>query len=315
MRLEVETRAADDDPDTAHHVNNILGSGFAETLGSLDAKGSIENVIDAVSSILARPWFQRVWTQQEQVLAISTDVLLGDHSIDWNMLVDADMFCLTTDLSYGHGTGRCASLDTKKMRREDTSIDAVDFVGTLASGARASRATDPRDKIYGWQGLLRNDQERFLIEPDYTIGVEEVYTRFTYNSTKELQSLIVLALCNPAKFETLPSWVPNFSYNTGQEQNLGHLEYYYKYCKAAADPQAEPRPGAHNSLMLKGKVIDIIRATSVSWDTGHTEVRRPWSLDLVLTTWAAFAKKCCHDPYPTTGESEALADVFWRTLM
>ncbi|KAF7193725.1 hypothetical protein HII31_04927 [Pseudocercospora fuligena] len=315
----IDGRSYEAEPDaTVWQVDNVLGVGFAETLGSLDPEGSILNVIDAIASILARPWFDRMWSQQELVLGRSTDVMIGDHNVDWSMLVDADLFCYTNDFDYGPTMGRCVILDSRRTNRKKNALSELLTIGSLAESARNAKSSDPRDKIYGWLGLLNDEQQMFKITPNYRLSTREVYETFSFNAIRASRNLIIPALRLPGDSAELPSWVPDFNYQQGKYvENLGHLQRHYSHFSASAESTTQPHYSFSGALVLQGRVIDTVGATSVTWTSrqrpGERRQHKPWTPGLVIVTWAKFVKKFAQDPYPPTGE--ALADAFWRTLV
>jgi hypothetical protein len=43
----------------------------------------LHKVEQSLTDILARPWFQRIWTVQEATLARHTTLICGDHRVTW----------------------------------------------------------------------------------------------------------------------------------------------------------------------------------------------------------------------------------------
>ncbi|KAF5985000.1 heterokaryon incompatibility 6 OR allele [Fusarium coicis] len=81
------------------------------------------------------------------------------------------------------------------------------------------RATDPRDSIYGWNGILKHmaAQEGVslpsVFEPDYDMDIKDLLRDVACNIIKTTDSLVYLSLVkDPSMRETpgLPSWVPDY---------------------------------------------------------------------------------------------------------
>lgn len=81
---------------------------------------------------------------------------------------------------------------------------------------RVSRATDPRDKVYGLAGLLL-PEEKLDLEPDYNKTVAEIYAEVAVIIIQRESSLRILSATQPIYGKQCPeyqgisdSWVPNW---------------------------------------------------------------------------------------------------------
>ena len=86
----------------------------------------------------------------------------------------------------------------------------VDLV-VLLEATRNRRCKEPRDRIYGLLGLIRNWRFTEPITPDCELNIEELYITATWKATIETQTTVPLAYNQPKKNSTLPSWVPDWS--------------------------------------------------------------------------------------------------------
>ena len=88
--------------------------------------------------------------------------------------------------------------------------DPTTFVLTLSHG-RLSRASDPRDSIYGFLGLAASSiTDR--IKPDYDLSLVDTLRHVAVQITLSLDSLLLLSFTGRqigAK-EDLPTWVPDW---------------------------------------------------------------------------------------------------------
>ena len=76
---------------------------------------------------------------------------------------------------------------------------------------RASDCTDPRDKVNALLGLARARDVVGLL-PDYSMTVEQVYSRTAARIIEASASLDILAVsCSAETVLNLPSWVPDWS--------------------------------------------------------------------------------------------------------
>lgn len=70
-------------------------------------------------------------------------------------------------------------VSTMKAARQHIQIGEIIDIEIVLLSFHSFQATDPRDKIYGILGIagLKNG---LIIEPDYSISTEELYTSLTY---------------------------------------------------------------------------------------------------------------------------------------
>ncbi|KAF4447078.1 hypothetical protein F53441_9377 [Fusarium austroafricanum] len=180
------------------------------------------------TAILKRPWWSRVWTVQEMVLASSAIIMCGSLAASSqdiqrtcsNVLTYAvnDAFDAEDVDEFGDLGDLMSDPDGKlyiAIVRLNRSSNKKRELGALLQLHRWLRAKDPRDKVYGSLGIATST---YGIEPDYTISIVECYTRTAFNIISGSRSLeIFSALRRPSCLRTslagLPSWVPDWSYD------------------------------------------------------------------------------------------------------
>jgi hypothetical protein len=194
----------------------------------------------AYCNLLNRPWFTRLWTYQELVLAKTAAVVCGGHESTWNSFASAYAsiavfsFTLPGDQSYlANDTRIIAQLDFGRRLIErkahspkdpwDEKISVSHELFSLVKNLRKNKATDPRDKVFALLGVA-NDLDCSAPEVDYNSHFRVVYSKYSKWFIQRYQDLSVLKLVSvkPAVVgqtrltcETLPSWVPDLrSYNT-----------------------------------------------------------------------------------------------------
>lgn len=192
--------------------------------------------IVAVSHALDHPWWKRVWTLQEVVLAQDAVLFCGDQTISWRVV---DVFCrvhLSTspvrDVLYRQGrylrdfdvasaqriieqlilTLSSPITEIQALRNATTSTNPNITLSSAVTAIRGRKVTDARDMIYGILGLASND---FCpITPDYLNST----TRSTYvaafrriiKEDGDLRCLVWAHLEESStRDRTLPSWVPD----------------------------------------------------------------------------------------------------------
>ena len=164
----------------------------------------------AITHLLHRPWFERLWIRQEVHLASADiEIVCGNQKILWEAIRTAVM-CL-----YLKPTPWFSQLEEYVTR--------IDMVYKLCGGknsynivnlideTKSCNCSDPRDKIYALLSLLPRAQG-IGIKPDYTINVYEAYQQATLSLIKSTQVLEVLSTVEMHEhLEGVPSWVPDVS--------------------------------------------------------------------------------------------------------
>ena len=72
-------------------------------------------------------------------------------------------------------------------------------------------ATDPRDLLYAFLGLLGTENIPSELKPDYAMPFEQVFHRYAAFMIRNTQSLALLH-CYKRELEGVPSWVPDWRY-------------------------------------------------------------------------------------------------------
>lgn len=170
-----------------------------------------EDDLVALSNLVGRPWFSRLWIRQEVQLATGDiEVMCGDHKILWSTVRTAVYFLFAKNRPwFAQGqeflTRMEAAFNLCGIGEKGLRID------TLINKSKDSVCSDPRDKIYALLSLLRR-AECIAIEPDYTKSVYEVYQHATLSLIKFSRKLAVLNTVEEhEELEGIPSWVPNVS--------------------------------------------------------------------------------------------------------
>jgi hypothetical protein len=169
------------------HVANPLQ--ICKPLGEAELANRCLNNETAMAMVhlFQRPWFGRMWTIQEQLLAKSGHFQCGFQSLHiWEMLRAAMFMKVATNfLGDGvlsmPGTSGAAWLKEKEpwgpfIRRQSMSVPRPLHQHLLEAhfGSSAPKATDARDMIYGMLSLA-SDIEQLGIIPNYSVGCETVF--------------------------------------------------------------------------------------------------------------------------------------------
>ncbi|ETS77422.1 hypothetical protein PFICI_11296 [Pestalotiopsis fici W106-1] len=166
-----------------------------ESLKAFDIRVTLEQ-------LFSRRYFSRVWILQEIALAKTALLVSGNDSIPWARVVEA--------------AGRVIELDERPpvldLNRQVCLLPRQEL--RLLDLGRQSQATNPRDKVFALLGLLPN---RCIgqVEADYTLTVEELYTKVALElaSSYDWSDVLVRAGACQRTISALPSWAPDWSFN------------------------------------------------------------------------------------------------------
>ena len=216
---------------------------------------------DGVTELFHKPWFSRMWTMQEIVVASDVSVLCGDQEIQWQRLISATTLIGIHNRQQGTnaasrsrmidlcGYNMVLEIEMYRKRFEDKDDeDAFD----LLYHCWDRKSKDPRDKIYALLGLV----DEWKVTVDYSLPAAKVYTSFIASIIASSQNLEILRAKQSSEPDnTLPSWVPNWAAPALQNPpNHGA----YSAAGRSVTRAAFSHPGF---LLLQGLVIDKVKNT------------------------------------------------------
>ena len=138
----------------------------------------------ALDDFLAHPWFTRVWTLQEVLLARKAVLICGTRWIDWRLLFE----------TIGpKGPLRALQDCTEIMQLEHRRKERRNPLKELLMASITRHATDPRDKLYALLGLLSQNSTR--MRPDYTISYWQLIIDFLIDQVQSHEDLWFLHAC------------------------------------------------------------------------------------------------------------------------
>lgn len=161
----------------------------------------------AIHSLLARPWFERLWIWQEIVLADErATIQCGYDEVAWVVFRRA-----VIRLRVG------SQVISPEFKLRITFADQLAFyqlghpLWRLTNGTGERKCFEPRDKIYALLGVAPQEYTREIIV-DYKRPVGEVYRDAFIAHLNTFNNLSLLAHCciTGRNFE-MPSWVPDWS--------------------------------------------------------------------------------------------------------
>ncbi|KAH5305155.1 hypothetical protein HBI23_181910 [Parastagonospora nodorum] len=195
---------------------------------SLDDPDFISNC-KAVSKLLYRPWWTRVWTLQEFVLPKEAKLYCGSESISrgkFKSAVYSIFLCSTISNEFEHELvprdAFTGAFNRRRIHQLHTKADAqgISLIALMAYLGNHA-ATDSRDRIFSVLGLVTG-KDRSLVGPaEYSSTTQTQFAKLvqTYWSTYgDLDIICFVHLFSryggPSEAiseEEMPSWVPDWS--------------------------------------------------------------------------------------------------------
>ncbi|KAJ4371627.1 hypothetical protein N0V83_004847 [Neocucurbitaria cava] len=181
--------------------------------------GPDKQTVDALASFFHRPWWERTWVIQEMISSRHATFYCGSRRLTVAELYDALDHILRKIYAHkGANKSPYAGSAFKVAQRFTNFVDNESSLSLLRSSLlyllcvfSESKASDPKDKIYGLLGLAT---DKVRIEPDYNKSVEDVYietAKRIITSSGNLDLLNASGILNEGSEYHLPSWVPDWT--------------------------------------------------------------------------------------------------------
>lgn len=222
----------------------------------------------AVIDLIHRPWFSRVWVIQEIHMGNANAFLrCGSTEIPWT-LFQRTARCLTMKCAHFIARSHIGRLNTMCSLTPGKNFDF--FLSILS---HHNQCFDPRDFIYGILSLAPAELQQALCV-DYSSDTQSVYKDFflTYSSLQMRSDLLTCAGWPVAATETIPrpwpSWIPDWRSEIPAQHGL-----LFTTASASGHSCSEMVLGAepHNSLRIKGVLLDETISTVLIKDIGHLD--------------------------------------------
>lgn len=191
-----------------------------------------DKIWGAVSKLLNRRWFSRIWIVQEVVLASKLVVICGDEEIAWETVHAGVLLCFWPEL-WGHAFSIADERTQKNVRelgnirawsRETGSFQKSDDLFTLICAFHQKDATQARDRLFALLSMATEtprsqlelgpaDQElESRLSPDYVSSQHDVVKQYAQVFVEKGRALDMLCLARLAwDRDGLPSWVPDLT--------------------------------------------------------------------------------------------------------
>ena len=179
-----------------------------------------------INDVLTRPWFERLWVQQEIRLANRhAFAMCGSAIIAWESLRKT-MFCLY----HKRFSPIMDDLNLESLREcitrnyylcmDSSTLSFLDIMERTDN----CKCVDPRDRIYAVLSVIEKFERTSLIEPDYTKKVGQVYQDVTLEYIAHKRSIKILRSPRLGKKPSrIPTWVPDWRVKIKTMLSLGML--------------------------------------------------------------------------------------------
>lgn len=305
--------------------------------GGLFADRSPE--VTAMTSLLDRPWFSRAWVVQELSLPPRATLLCGIKAVSWEEFSLAVTSCspslkkFSTNENPGENHVRLSMCPSREeARKGDASSPRL---VSLVARARNSKATGPRDKLFAFVGLAREQgQPGILGQPNYRLKVEDVYKRFVLETIDATQSLDVLSLVHGRDRNTLPSnslklssWIPDLSVDgipypltrldkmaVDDHSTLRTKSDYLEYAASKGTRAEYQLLDDGNTFCVSGYVIATVKELGLPFpgrSEWHDKKKKLQAQRNAFASWetlvGARSRRVKYD-------SESAYDVYWKVM-
>lgn len=178
------------------------------------------HLFKCLRSFLACSWWDRTWVIQEIAVSTAATVQYGTVSAPWRIFTGAVSVLSSNPRNLASWAGlepeNCQvlallsnQLSTLERTRQQWHSDGGAHLLHLLQEFSNRQASDDCDKVYGLLGLAKN---RHIIEPDYRLGILEVYRSTALALIRSDSSLACWVGDQRRKNQrNLPSWIPDWS--------------------------------------------------------------------------------------------------------
>ncbi|KAI0434771.1 heterokaryon incompatibility protein-domain-containing protein [Xylaria sp. FL1042] len=225
-----------------------------------------------VCEIAGRSYWRRLWVIQEAFLANTGAWLCyGDRFCLASLFFEAVAF-LIQNIHQARGTLGAVTVGASEdwlqnvdkvesfLYLENVKHQGVaypDLMHLLDMGRKAKQF-DPRDKVYGLLGMVK---DKIHVSPDYRLSLGEVYRKFAEDIIKATGclSIIYQRAAHRTAVPSWPSWVPDWSANGAKDEAESIAATAYRNTCAAGDSLHKFKiPDNPNHLHCEGFMIDTV---------------------------------------------------------
>jgi hypothetical protein len=279
-----------------------------------------DTVWPAIGYLFCRPWFGRLWTFQEAVLASDLLVICGRKIISSEILIEAAKELRRLTIQY-----RC--LELQSIENHENGFRAMEIVDSakrylkthrqlpfpyLLSIASSKLCLDPRDRVYAMLGMTgKGFQDRIQVSYSNDPSQESIQTSIDCAKAciEEGFPDILGLVAGRQRVPGLPSWCPNLN---SYQQVDPLLTNRYRAGLLIEETEAEVFRGkttaANNHLVISGFQADTVSETVAAEYPLRGDVKSALVRDFL--TWEA---QCLALAQKITSETVPMWHIFTFT--
>ncbi|KAH7061758.1 heterokaryon incompatibility protein-domain-containing protein [Paraphoma chrysanthemicola] len=287
-------------------------------------------------------WFHRVWTVQECTLPFYQRVSLRCGILEMHWAALTLVANILDDVGYKWGRWREATILQNQfviylmiqrikgarevMNQNPGRLQNDPLMFSILGSVRMKQVTDPKDKIIGMYGLLKELHIPFP-SPDYSLSVEELFREATVasiNYDKKIQLLYQAP--SDRRREGLASWVPDWAESGFQPDDMRHAVLEDQFAASGPGNPIWSFSHDHTALILRGKIVDTViyksealsdtrnvalarRSIPLDLEGGAEIIRLNHAVSITMRSWVEVSQRCS---YPT---GEPSKEALQRTLV
>ncbi|RSL45070.1 hypothetical protein CEP51_016141 [Fusarium floridanum] len=159
----------------------------------------------AVTCLISRTWFRRLWVRQEILLAGKDTILLvGGDSMPWLHFTSAIEIIAQKREALADKVNIHTMIEFSNVRSFSFLRHLRDFF-TLVALTHACEVTEPRDRVFALLGLAEGGFTSEIVV-DYRKDVKDVHRDALVRASTYHENLKLLSLCDSA---SEPTWIPD----------------------------------------------------------------------------------------------------------
>ncbi len=184
-----------------------------------------------IYTLVMRPWFERLWVQQEIHANRNAVLICGLDTLSWHDFRQA-IFCFYYKWrAFENDRILYPGFDNRFVLISGMiSEGGYLTLGELIERSQQCKCSDPRDRVYAVLNMLRTFERDAKIKPDYTKTVSQVYRGVVLSILDHTNKISILGHCEmreqPLESSDslqLPSWVPDWTIpSSTQRMYTGH---------------------------------------------------------------------------------------------
>lgn len=293
----------------------------------------------AIKSLTERSYWTRTWIVQEFSVASNLVIVCGSKRLHVTQFMAAYIFIGMNRTIIGKSVSAVDVMDpirgppleqffktvpgvapskligSRRRYQQQTADHHSSMMELLILFSNSFKATDPRDKIYGFLGLAPDFQE-LNIEVDYNKKAHEVFTKAA-RALLQHNYTDILAWCQfPKGLPNIPSWVPDFSSTLREPYGA------YK-CTTLREPLfnasglsdvnilAENSLNDISTITMSGLTLDTIRELGSLWKD-PIDADNSGDVILFLNQIAHYCNQAQRAPRPISRDPQFWAEALWR---